>query len=173
MNIAETDRLILRRFELEDAAFILELVNDPAFLEHIGDRGVRNPEDARRYLRDGPLASYEQFGFGLFRTDLKATGQPIGMCGLLQREYLDDADVGFAFLPAFRRQGYATESARAVLDYGRRTLGMRRILAFTSLENTGSARVLENIGLTYQREFRLPDGETVRLFGPALEIHSS
>lgn len=155
MNVLETARLTLRRLTLDDAAFILTLVNDPDFIRFIGDKKVRSLEDARRYLSEGPLASYAQHGFGLYMTELRSDGTPIGMCGLLKREELDDADVGFAFLPPFRGQGYATEAAAAALEHGRTHFGLNRIVAIVSPDNAGSKRVLSKLGLNFERKFRL------------------
>lgn len=163
--VLETPRLLVRRFTLEDAAFIVALVNDPAWLEHIGDRNVHSIEDARGYLETRVLASYERHGFGMWVVCLRDSGQPIGTCGLIQREGLADVDLGFAFLPASRGQGYALESAAAVLEYGRRALGMKRIVAIVSPANHRSVRILEAIGMTFERMIRLPaDTEDLRFY---------
>ena len=114
MTVLETERLVLRRLCSDDAEFILELLNQPSFLRYIGDKGVRNAEDAVQYIQTGPQASYERFGFGLYLVELKETGVSIGMCGLLKRDSLPDVDVGFAFLSDYWLQGYAFESAAAV-----------------------------------------------------------
>src|SRR5262245_8975490 len=151
----ETPRLILRRLELGDAPFILELLNDPSFLRYIGDKGVRNLDDAREYIRTGPMASYERFGFGLFLTALREGGVPIGICGLLKRDSLEDVDVGFAFLPQYWSKGYAFESASAVLAYGRQELGLGRIVAITNPDNTASMRLLGKLGLQFESLIRL------------------
>lgn len=151
MKILETERLVLRRLSPDDdAEFILELLNQPSFLRYIGDKGVRTTEDAVRYIQTGPVASYERFGFGLYLVELKETGVPIGMCGLLKRDTLPDADVGFAFLPDYWSQGYAFEAASGVMRYGREVLGLQRILAITSLDNEASIRLLEKIGLKFE-----------------------
>ena len=150
MKILETERLVLRRFSSDDAQFILELLNQPSFLRYIGDKGVRTTEDAVRYIQTGPVASYEKFGFGLYLVELKETGVPIGMCGLLKRDTLPDADVGFAFLPDYWSQGYAFEAASGVMSYGREVLGLRRIVAITSLDNDASIKLLEKIGLKFE-----------------------
>ena len=159
MNILETDRLILCRLTLDDAAFILDLLNDSLFLRFIGDKGVRTRSDARKYILNGPVDSYERHGFGLYLTKLKDGAVPIGICGLLKRESLNDVDVGFAFLPEFRGHGYASESASAVLDYARTILGLNRIVALTSPDNNGSIRVLEKLGLSYQNMLKLSDDD--------------
>src|SRR5688572_10804905 len=96
MTALTTDRLILRELTLDDAEFILGLVNEPSWLRFIGDRGVRTLDDARAYISNGPMKSYERNGFGLYLTALKGAGTPIGMCGLIKRDGLDDVDVGFA-----------------------------------------------------------------------------
>ena len=159
MKILETERLVVRRLSSDDAEFILELLNQPSFLRYIGDKGVRTTEDAVRYIQTGPVASYERFGFGLYLVQLKGSGDPIGICGLLKRETLQDIDVGFAFLPRFWSKGYAVESAAAVLDHGRKVLGIGRIVAITAPENYGSIKVLEKIGLRFEGVIRLSEGE--------------
>jgi RimJ/RimL family protein N-acetyltransferase len=146
VKVLETQRLVVRRFSLEDAAFAFELVNDPAWLQYIGDRNVRSLEDARAYLRKGALDMYERVGFGMYVVTLKSSGESIGTCGLIKRESLDDVDIGFAFLPQFRGQGYALESAAAVLDHGKRALGLKRIVAIVSPANHRSVAILEKIG---------------------------
>lgn len=166
MTVLETERLVLRRLSTDAAEFILELLNQPSFLRYIGDKGVRNTEDAVRYIQNGPVASYERFGFGLYLVELKETGVAIGMCGLLKRDSLPDVDVGFAFLPDYWSQGYAFESAAAVMTYGREVLGLRRIVAITSLDNDASIRLLEKIGLRFERLIKLSEDQSeVRLFG--------
>ncbi len=165
MIVLTSERLILRRLTLDDAEFIVRLLNDPDFVRFIGDRGVRTPDDARRYLRDGPLRSYEIHGFGLWAVELAATREPLGMSGLLKRDALDDVEVGFAFLPQARRQGYAFEAARAVLDYGRDVHGLGRIVAITSPDNQASIGLLERLGLRFERLLRLTqEGEELELF---------
>lgn len=155
MKILETPRLVLRRLVLEDAPFILELVNDTAWLQYIGDKHVHNLEDARSYIRKGPLDMYARFGFGLYMVTLKI-GIRIGMCGLIKRDSLQDVDLGFALLARYRGRGYAQEAAAAVLDYGKNTLGLKRIVAITSPNNRRSIQVLENIGFVYEQTLTLP-----------------
>jgi RimJ/RimL family protein N-acetyltransferase len=164
--VLETERLVLRHLTLNDAPFIVELLNEPSFLRFIGDRGVKDLQGARQYLLSGPIASYRRFGFGLNLVFLKETGEPIGICGLLKRETLKDVDVGFAFLPAYWRKGLATESARATVDAARDTFGLKRIVAITSPDNAGSIKVLEAIGLKFEGAIRLGDDpREVKLFG--------
>jgi [ribosomal protein S5]-alanine N-acetyltransferase len=163
--VLETDRLVLRHLTLNDAPFIVELLNDPSFLRFIGDRGVRNIQDARQYLLKGPIASYQKNGFGLYLVFLKESGDAIGICGLLKRDTLKDADVGFAFLPAHGRKGYARESAAATLEHGRTAFGLERIVAITSPDNMASIGVLEKIGLKFEAVTRLGDDpHEVKLF---------
>ena len=170
MIVLETERLLLRRLSTADAGFIVDLLNQPSFLRHIGDRGVRTPEAACRYLIDGPMASYEQNGFGLYRVELRESAEPIGMCGLLRRTELDDVDIGFAFLPQFWSQGYAFEAASAVMDHGRRVLGLEKIVAIVSPGNERSFRLLEKLGLRYERMIRLAEGQPeIKLFTPSHE----
>jgi RimJ/RimL family protein N-acetyltransferase len=164
MHVLETDRLILRRLTLNDAEFIFRLVNDPSWLRFIGDKNVHDLDGARRYLREGPLDMYERFGFGMYRVEERGSGLPAGMCGLIKRDTLPDVDVGYAFLPEFRGQGYAYEAASAVLDHGHRVFGLKRILAIVSPDNAGSIRVLEKAGMKLERELELRPGDPVKLF---------
>lgn len=159
-------------FTIDDAPFILELLNMPAWLEFIGDRGVRTLHDAENYLITGPLTNYEQLGYGSYRVSIKATGQPVGMCGLFKREMLDAPDIGFAFLPGFTGGGYGYESASALMTYARETLGISRILGITSPMNQPSIHLLEKLGLRFERKFMYKsDGEESLLFGtPAIDI---
>jgi [ribosomal protein S5]-alanine N-acetyltransferase len=164
MIVTETPRLRLRHLARADAPFILELMSDHDFLRNIGDRGVHTLEDARHYLTSGPLASYERYGFGLCAVELKASGVTIGLCGLLHRETHPDVEVGFALLPRFRGQGYALEAARAVLEFGTRELGLERLVAITRAGNEASIRILEALGLKYERTVRFTDDGESCLF---------
>ena len=171
MTLIATRRLALRHLGRRDAAFILQLLNEPGFLEYIGDKGVRTLADARQYIQQGPMDSYRRHGFGLYLTSLH-DGTPIGICGLVKRDTLPDVDVGFAFLARYWSKGYASESAAAVLEHGRTTLRLGRIVAITSPDNTGSRAVLERIGLRWERRVSLvAEGPEVNLFGPASGIH--
>ena len=148
-----------------DAEFILELLNDPDWLRFIGDRGVRTLEDSLAYIRNGPMEMYERLGIGLCLVELKDGGVPAGICGLLKRDSLDDVDLGFAFLPAFRGKGLAYEAAAAAMAYGRDVVGLDRIVAITSRDNDRSVRLLEKLGMRFERMIRLPnDRGEVRLF---------
>ena len=165
MQVAETARLRIRWFDASDGAFIVELLNQPAWIRFIGDKGVRTHEDALRYLEHGPVAMYRQTGFGLYAVDLKETGERIGMCGLIRREALPDVDLGFAFLPSFWRNGYALEAAGAVVSYGRRVLKLRRIIAIASPDNDRSRKLLERLGFHFERAVTLPpNGEMLDLY---------
>lgn len=146
-HVVDSERLTLRYLCLEDTEWIIALLNDPDFLRFIGDRQVRSADDACRYLADGPLASYRRHGFGLYAVTLKEGGAAIGMCGLLQRGNLSDPDLGFAFLPAYRSQGFAREAADAVLGYARDRLSFTRVLAIVDPENVRSVRLLEGLGM--------------------------
>ncbi len=152
MLVLDTGRLILRRFNIDDdAPFILALLNEPSFLQYIGDKKVRNLDDARQYLSNGPIASYARHGFGLYLVELKDAHTSIGMCGLLKREELPEPDIGFAFLPEFWNKGYAFEAADAVMKYARETLNLGRILAIVNPDNYASMKLLERLGLTFER----------------------
>jgi len=169
VKILETERLILRHLTTDDAEFILELLNDPSFIRNIGDRNVRSIEDACSYILNGPVASYAKNGFGLYLVLLKETKEPMGMCGLIKRDGLEDVDIGYALLPRYWSKGYAVEAAQATKEYAREAIGLKRIVAIVDPVNAGSIRVLENIGLHYETMVRLSaDDIDLKLFGAEL-----
>jgi RimJ/RimL family protein N-acetyltransferase len=154
--VLETARLRLRPLAPADDAFVLELLNEPGWLAHIGDRGVRSLEDARRYIADGPAAMIARHGFGLLAVTLREGGEPVGICGLLMRDTLPDPDLGYAILARHAGRGYAKEAAAAVLAWGRGTFGLARVLAITSPDNAASKAVLGALGFRWVETRRLP-----------------
>ncbi|HEX3928007.1 MAG TPA: GNAT family N-acetyltransferase [Gemmatimonadales bacterium] len=173
MQILTTERLAVRHLEARDADFLVALLNEPSFLRFIGDRGVRTPVDALRWLADGPLTSYAAHGFGLSMVERRDTDESIGICGLLKRDTLDDVDLGFAYRPAFWKHGYAIEAGRAMLGYAQRDKALQRVVAITSLDNDASIRVLTRLGFQFERLVRLTEGaEELRLFGVDLAATS-
>jgi RimJ/RimL family protein N-acetyltransferase len=169
VKILETDRLILRELTPDDAEFIFELLNEPSFIQNIGDRNIRTLDDAGAYIVNGPVASYAKNGFGLYLVVLRETGESIGMCGLIRRDGLEDVDIGYALLPRFWSRGYAVEAARATKAYAKEVIGLKRIVAIVDPANEGSIRVLEKIGLRYEKMVRLSaDDIDLKLFGADL-----
>ncbi len=168
--VMRTARVLLRKLDTRDADFMLELLNDAAFLEHIGDRGVRTLEDAARYIENGAMASYARSGFGFYCVVHGKSGARIGICGLARREALEDVDIGFAYLPAYRGAGYGFEAAEAVMRHARDVLGLQRIVAITAVANRASANLLEKLGLRFERMLRVADDEPeIRLFAWSAE----
>ena len=158
-NILRTERLIIRKLTFDDSLFIVQLLNSPGWLKYIGDRGVKTEEDAKLYLQNGPLLSYEKYGFGLYLVMLLETGDPIGMCGILKRENLEHPDLGFAFLPEFTGKGYAYEAANAVIQFAGQRLEIKTLLAITLPENLNSIKLLEKVGMKFDGEVKSPDGK--------------
>jgi len=164
--ILETERLIVQQLSSGDAEFILALLNEPSFIRNIGDRGVRDLAGANSYILNGPVASYAKNGFGLYLVKLKGTGESMGMCGLIKRATLEDVDIGYAFLPKYWSKGYAVEAARAVKEYAKNVIGLSRLVAIVDPTNEGSIRVLEKIGLTFEKMVRLSEDDIeLKLFG--------
>jgi RimJ/RimL family protein N-acetyltransferase len=163
-GILETTRLRLRTLSVDDAEFIRELLNDPGFLRHIGDRKVRTAADARDYILRGPIDSYARHGFGLYLVELKDSRKPIGICGLLKRDWLEDPDIGFAFLARFTSMGFGYESAAAVLAFGRQTCGLSRVAAITSPDNVASIGLLTRLGFHLERDATSSEGDQVKIF---------
>jgi RimJ/RimL family protein N-acetyltransferase len=165
MLVLETPRLALRHLAEADAPFIVRLLNDPAFLRFIGDRGVRTEADARAYLVAGPIDSYHRHGHGLYAATLRDSGEAIGMCGLVQRDFLDEPDLGFALLPEYRAAGYTWEASVGVIDHARDHLGLTRLLAITSLDNVASISLLEKLGFRLEKRLQRPPAtEEINLF---------
>lgn len=156
--ICESERLVLRRARPEDAAFVLQLLNQPSWIRNIGDRGVRTLGDAERYIDTRMLEPFRTLGYGMNVVELKATRAPIGLCGLVRRETLADPDLGFALLDAWAGHGYALEAATAVMAHARDVLKLRRILAITSVANERSAKLLAKLGFVFERRASLTPG---------------
>ncbi|HMS43647.1 MAG TPA: GNAT family N-acetyltransferase [Pyrinomonadaceae bacterium] len=188
MKILETDRLILREIVESDGEFILDLLNQPSFIKYIGDRNVRTVDEARDFIENRYRASYAEHGFGLYTVELKTETRtlvsmsnvsentladarvsalekpiPIGICGFVKRETLPDADIGFAFLPQFEKQGFAFESANAMMIYGRDVLGLKKVLAITTKDNESSGKLLAKLGFVLEGEIENND-ELLKLF---------
>lgn len=155
----ETDRLKLSRLSYRDCQFVIDLLNEPSFLRYIGDRRVRSAEDARMYLEEGPIGSYEYHGFGLYLVSLKANSTPLGMCGLVKREEFPHPDLGFAFLERHWCNGYAYEASRAVLDFAREVLSLSVVIAMANGDNERSLDLLKKLGFAFQKMVLMP-GET-------------
>jgi protein-tyrosine-phosphatase/RimJ/RimL family protein N-acetyltransferase len=169
--VFESPRLRMRRVSEQDAPFILALLNDPGWLRYIGDRGVRTLGDARRYIEQGPCRMYAEHGFGLYLIERKDDGAPLGLCGLIRRDTLPDVDIGFALAEPFRGQGYAFEAAAATLRYARESLKLARVVAIALPENHASTRLLERLGLRFERTIAFgPAGEELNYFGTTPEF---
>lgn len=164
MSVLESARLRLRELSDADAPFIVALLNDPDFRRYVGDRGVRNEQDALGYLAHGPLASYARHGFGLWLVELRSSATAIGMCGLLRRDTHPDVEIGFAYLPQFRRQGYALEAASATMQLATQKLELSRVIAITAPDNAASGAILERLGFRFERLVRYTDDGESRLF---------
>ncbi len=163
-NILETERLVLREFIIEDAAFVIQLVNTPTWIEFIGDRNIKTETAAQDYIENSLMKSYATNGFGLWLMKLKETSKPIGMCGLVKRDTLEDVDIGFALLPEYGRKGYTFEAAKATLNYAKDTLNIQKIVAITDTKNAASIGLLNKIGLQFEKELQLSEDDTVLLF---------
>ncbi|GMU44001.1 MAG: GNAT family N-acetyltransferase [Xanthomonadales bacterium] len=162
-------RLRLRELRADDAPRVLALVNEPGWLRHIGDRGVRDLADALAYVRDGPLAMYARHGFGLWALERREDEVWLGMCGLLKRETLADVDLGYALLQEHWGRGYALEAAQACVALARERFGLARLVAIVDPQNAASIRLLCRLGMRHEdtRAFA-PRGETLALYGMSL-----
>ena len=164
MQILETNRLILREVTLDDGQFIFDLLNTPKFKKYIGDRGVNSLEESREFIDTKYRQSYIDHGYGLYAIETKDDGKSVGVCGFVRRDSLPGPDIGFAFLPEFEGKGYGFESAKAVMDFGRDTLGFTNLFAITSQDNEVSGKLLAKLGFTFGELISMPNGETLKLF---------
>lgn len=138
-----------------DADLMLAVWNDPAFIQHVGDRGIRTVDQANETLSEGAFKLYEDYGYGPYRVALTSDDTEIGTCGLFRREGFEDPDIGYSILPAYCGRGYAFEAASAVLGYARSDLRLPRITAFISPGNAASIGLAEKLGLRFERSVRL------------------
>ena len=165
MNIIETERLLIRQLNIDDASFIFKLVNDPDCLKYIGDKGIHSVEDAKTYIKNGPMKSYKDFGFGLYLTLLKEENIPIGICGILKRDTLEHPDIGFAIMPEFRKKGYILEAGNAVLIHAKKDFGIKKVLAITQPDNKDSINTLKALKLKFEEMVHLSqDAQELMLF---------
>ena len=158
--VIKTQRLILRKFTLDDAAFMLKLLNTPTWLRFIGDRNVKTLEEAEQYLLNGNIRSYQEYGFGFYVVVIKETQESIGICGIVKREGLEDVDIGFAFFEQFMGKGYGYESSSAVLNYALNDLKIKRIVAIVDPENVVSIALIKKIGMQFEKMIQLSHKDT-------------
>ena len=167
--LIETDRLRLRPVTVKDAELMLAVWNDPAFIRHVLDRGIRTLEQAREAIESGAKKSFEDYGYGPYCLSLKSDGTLVGICGLFKRDNLEDPDIGFSVLPAYCGKGYAGEAAVAVVDYARDELGIDILTAIVSPANAPSIGLIEKLGLTFDQMITMPDDDNaIRLYSMAL-----
>uniref|UniRef100_A0A486XUD1 Acetyltransferase, GNAT family n=1 Tax=Rheinheimera sp. BAL341 TaxID=1708203 RepID=A0A486XUD1_9GAMM len=165
MIVAETSRLRIRHMVAADAAFICQLLNEPSFIQNIADRGVRTELDALHYITQGPVKSYQQHGYGLFLVESSVNAEPLGICGLLFRDFLQETDIGFAFMPQFWGKGYAYEAASAVMRFGYTKLQLKRIVGLTTAGNLTSVKLLNRLGLHFEKMVKMsPSEDYVQLY---------
>lgn len=170
MIIAQTNRLQLSKITVDDAPFILELMNSPDWIKYIGDRNVRTVEDAENYLKNRTLKSYDTHGFGFYKIQVKAENlKPIGTCGLVKREELDDVDIGFSLLPDYEGKGYGFEASNEILKLAKNKFKLKKISAITLPSNVNSIKLLEKLGLSYEKKVKpFEDDEELLLFAKTL-----
>ncbi len=164
VNVLETKNLLLSQVLVSDGPFILELLNSPSWLKYIGDRGVKDLNDAKHYIKYNIINSYQDHGFGLYKITLKESGEALGLCGLLKRDYLDYPDLGFALMPQHERQGYGHEAAQLIMHFAEEQLGCSKLYAITSKDNGRSQKLLQKLGFSAQGSVNNPEGQTVSLF---------
>ena len=170
VQIITTDKLSISHLSFTDAEFIVELLNEPSFIQFIGDRNVRTNQDARKFLKDGPLNSYDEYGFGLFKVSLIGAHDALGICGLVKRKELPHPDLGFAFLEAQWGNGYAIEASRAVLRHAASKLGLLRVIAIVNEDNEASIRLLTKLGFKFEKMVRMA-AETKDICQYAIALH--
>jgi len=165
MKILETQRLTLRTINADDDLFYYELVNDPTWLEYIGDKGIRTVAEARSAILEGPCLMQQRLGHSLYVMERKSDGAPLGLCGLIKRDSIPEVDIGYAIRPAYFGHGYTYEAAAAVVAYARDVLRMRRLMGLTHPGNTVSINLLAKLGLTFvEHKVLPPDGRPTNIY---------
>ena len=165
--LLETSRLLLRKFTKDDAPFMLRLLNEPTWLQYIGDRNVHTEEEARKYLENGAIKSYGERGYGFYAVIHKETQQTVGTCGFVKRDFLDHPDFGIAFLPEYTGQGYAFEVTAAAMDFAEQMLQLKKVEAITTPDNTRSIQLLVKLGFRFEKSIFV-DNEELFLFNTTL-----
>ncbi|MDO9193764.1 MAG: GNAT family N-acetyltransferase [Undibacterium sp.] len=166
MKILDTERLSLSIISLDDAAFYLELINDPSWIANISDKGIRTLEAARESILSGPVASQHTNGFSLYVVRRQDDNVAMGLCGLIKRDVLKNVDIGYAFLPAYSGQGYALEAAKGVVQYANFAMGLAKLAAITSPSNQRSNHLLQKLGFSLEEVLVLPGEERMtNLYG--------
>jgi RimJ/RimL family protein N-acetyltransferase len=166
-----SDRLSIRKFTLDDAPFIFELLNEPDWIKFIGDRHIKTPEDAKNYIVNVLFSIYRKYDFGPYLIALKENEKPVGMTSLIKRDALSNVDLGFAFLKKYRAQGYAFEAVKATQNYAHNTLGIVALLAITNPDNAASVHLLKKSGFVFDKKIRLPgESEDLLLFAETLNL---
>lgn len=161
----ETERVLLQEVTSEDKSFLFELMNTASWIQYIGDRNIRTVEDAEEYIEKNIRKAYQEYGLGMYKMVSKENDKPMGLCGLLKRDYLNSIDIGFAILPEYEGKGYTYEAAKAVRDFGFNTLKTEKIAGITMEENVKSRKLLEKLGLKYVGMVRTsPDTEEIMLY---------
>lgn len=156
--VLQTEHLLLREMTLDDASFMYQLMNSKTWLDYIGDRGIFTVDDARQYIKEVPLKSYHDLGHGLMVIELKESGQPVGICGMVKREELESPDLGFAILPQFEGQGLVYEASVEVMNDARIRLGLKEIFAITTAENVRSITLLKKLGMNFKEKIKAHSG---------------
>jgi RimJ/RimL family protein N-acetyltransferase len=168
--VAETERLKLREFTKDDAPFVVELLNTPEWIKFIGDRNVHSIDDAREYVSNRLISSYHRFGFGLYMVELKESSKPIGMCGLVRREALEDVDLGFAILPDYVGFGYGQEAGRAAMEVAKKKVKSKRLVAITMVDNSSSIKLLQKLGFNFEKTVNLAgEDQTLMMYSVDLK----
>ena len=159
----ESERLYMQQLNLNDAPFVLELLNTKGWLKHIGDRGVKTIKDAEKYITSGPQDGYKKRGHGLMLLKEKDSNQSVGICGLLQRDYLDHPDIGYALLPVFEGLGYISEACQSIMEWHKNNSELPAILAIVNPDNERSIKLLVNLGFMLE-EVITRDGQSINLY---------
>lgn len=149
--ILETNRLILRELNIDDAKNFYELNLNPNVVKYTGDKAFANVAEAQIFLNN--YKDYEINGFGRWAVIDKSNGEFLGWCGLKYVQELNETDIGFRFFEKHWGKGFATESAKACLEFGFEKLKLKSIVGRAMAKNIASIKVLEKLGLKYEREF--------------------
>ena len=165
MIVAETPRLFISEFQIQDAPFYLELLNTPKWIQFIGDRNLKTVEDAEKYLLERTIPLYKKQGYGFYKLTWKDNNKPIGTAGLIKRVELEHTDIGFALLPSYEGKGFGFESSKAILELAHSKFSLKSVYGITLEHNTNSIKLLEKLGLTFEKRIKpFEDDKELLLF---------
>ncbi|ASD69160.1 GNAT family N-acetyltransferase [Pseudoalteromonas piscicida] len=148
MMIAAGKRIFLRKANLNDAGFLLRLLNQKSFIDNIRDKGIKTQQQAEEHIEQAYLIPYQIGAPAAYIVVEASSNISIGLCGLYQRPFFNIPDLGYALLDEFTGRGYASEAARLLMEYAKLEEGYVKLGAITLESNCSSMSLLSKVGFS-------------------------